>query len=535
MSLRRLIVYNYKSLKYFDQVFSKDCNIIVGNNECGKSTILEAINLVFTGQLNGNNIAFELSPFLFNSQVVSDYIESLMQGQNPNPPYILIEAYLYDSPEIASLRGSINKQKEDAVGLSICIRYNNEYADEYAKYIADPFKVATIPIEYYEVKSYSFAQKAISYRGLPISSTLIDTSENRRKGGTDQYVSKIINDFLEPKDRASLALSFRKLKHTFATADGMTEINNQLKSRKGEVTDKELSVSIDISPKTNWDASLATYLNDIPFQYVGKGEQNSIKMKLALESKAKDSTLILIEEPENHLSFANMSKLIRKISEKCSGRQLILTTHSNYVLNKLGLENVILVGPNQRTSLLTTLDADTQDYFKKLPGYDTLRLLLSDKPILVEGPSDELIIQRAYLDEYDMLPIDDGVDIISVRSLAFKRFLDVAKAINKEIHVVTDNDGSIYNLQKRYTEYLKDKNIHFHFDNDEVAYTLEAQIVKFNELTDLNNILGRNFSSKEDLEKFMTDNKNKTECALKIFESEQKITMPPYVLDAIKK
>lgn len=45
---------------------------------------------------------------------------------------------------------------------------------------------------------------------------------------------------------------------------------------------------------------------------------------------------------------------------------------------------------------MTVLTPDTYSYFKKLPGYDTLRLILAHRVILVEGPSDDLIVQHAY-------------------------------------------------------------------------------------------------------------------------------------------
>jgi len=38
---------------------------------------------------------------------------------------------------------------------------------------------------------------------------------------------------------------------------------------------------------------------------------------------------------------------------------------------------------------------DTYNYFIKLPGFNTLRVLLANKIILVEGPADELIIQSS--------------------------------------------------------------------------------------------------------------------------------------------
>jgi hypothetical protein len=64
--------------------------------------------------------------------------------------------------------------------------------------------------------------------------------------------------------------------------------------------------------------------------------------------------------------------------------------------------------------------------FKRLSGYDTLRMVLSKEVILVEGPSDDLVVQRAFRDARRVPPLEVGVDIISVRGLAFKRFLDIA-------------------------------------------------------------------------------------------------------------
>ena len=118
-----------------------------------------------------------------------------------------------------------------------------------------------------------------------------------------------------------------------------------------------------------------------------------------------NANVYLIEEPENHLSHTNLNKLIQKISNKSSGKQLIITTHSNFVLNKLGPENVILFrGADNMT--LKDLSPGTRDYFMKLPGYNTLRLILAKKAILVEGPSDDLIVQKACIKKYKCLPIE---------------------------------------------------------------------------------------------------------------------------------
>src|SRR5699024_1478818 len=164
-----------------------------------------------------------------------------------------------------------------------------------------------------------------------------------------------------------------------------------------------------------------------------------IKMELVLNEESQKSNFILFEEPENNLSFSNMSKLIAKIKSDKS-KQVFISTHSSFVANKIGLENIILLH-NGCITPLNEVNTETMDFFMKLPGYNTLRFLLAQKVILVEGPTEELIIQKAYLDIYEKLPIEDGTDIISVDSLAFKRYCDLAILVDKEINIVTDNDG----------------------------------------------------------------------------------------------
>lgn len=317
-------------------------------------------------------------------------------------------------------------------------------------------------------------------------------------------------------------------------SNNLTEINAKLNGLPGDVTDRTLSLSIDISQKSTWESSLVPHLDDLPFDYVGKGEQNCLKIMLALNrEKVADAHILLVEEPENHVSFSTMNRLVVKISSKCKNKQVLVTTHSSYVLNKLGLDNLILVSP-ERGLHIRELPSNTVDYFKKLSGYDTLRIILAKSAILVEGPSDELIVQRAYLDRHDRLPIEDGVDVINVRGLSAARFLDIALLLNLKVAVVTDNDGKEpSDIQVKFAEYTANGNITVHVGKDKAYGSLEPQICAVNDRQLLNSILGKSYSTDEDLVKYMSNSANKTTCALAIFESDTRITMPEYISDAI--
>ncbi|OEC01298.1 hypothetical protein GY31_13460 [Lysinibacillus sphaericus] len=533
--IEKILIKNFKSIKELVLPIDDKINILVGDNEQGKSTILEAVNLALTATLNRRNIHNEVSPYIFNKEAVIEYLSALKANQTALPPTIIIELYFRESDLVSGLKGTNNSLREDAPGISLSIELDDEFATEYNEYISNPQNINNIPVEYYCVKWYSFSFNAMSIRSNPISCILIDATEGKAWNGTERYISNIIGNTLEVKQRVALNVNYRDLKEQFSNFDSIKEINNQLSSKTGEISDKNFSISLDVSQKNGWESNLTAYLDDIPFDLIGKGEQNSVKLKLSLETNVEDTHIILIEEPETHLSFSNMSKLVKQISQKCDGKQLLITTHSTYVLNKLGLDNVIFMN-NGSTMTLRDLDNDTYNYFKKLPGYDTLRLILSQKAILVEGPSDELIVQKAYLQKNGRLPIEDGIDIITIRGLSFKRFLEVADKLSKDVTVITDNDGDVQkNIISKYGDhYLNHSHIKICYSDDINYKTLEPQLVKANGIENLNTILGTNHSTDEELIHYMTSSNKKSECALKLFDTDQEFNIPEYILNAIE-
>ncbi|EAH0476293.1 ATP-dependent endonuclease, partial [Listeria monocytogenes] len=201
-----------------------------------------------------------------------------------------------------------------------------------------------------------------------------------------------------------------------------------------------------------------------------------------------------------------------------------------------------------KTTRFTYLEST--NFFEKISGYDTLRLILCKKAILVEGDSDELILQRAYMDSNDgRLPVEDEVEIISVGT-SFLRFLEIARNLKISVKVVTDNDGDIIALEKKYEDYIgvnKKKNIEICYDEhvytgkltigkegnkkDFNYNTLEPLMLKANSLQAFNDIFGKAYSTEDELHKYMKQ--NKTDCALKIFSSTTNVEYPEYINRAI--
>lgn len=543
MYIKKVKIHNFKCYKDFEIALNEGMNIIVGDNEAGKSTIIEAINLALTGIINGKNIWNELSQYMFNKNAVNEYIQSLHMTPI-SLPYIEIEIF-FEGGSAPLLNGDANSDKDsDAEGFSFTIKFDEKYSDAYEILIKSG-NIKSLPIEYYDVTWTTFARQPITPRNIPYSSSLIDSSEYKYQSGNDLYLSRIIKNSLDTEDIISIAQAHRKMKEIFISDPSIDSINKKI-NQDTSLTEKKIELSVELGTKNAWESSLVTQLDDIPFHYVGKGEQCIIKTELALTKRKSKDSIVLLEEPENHLSHSRLNILLRCISDKYAKKQILISTHSSFVANKLGLENVFLLDKLNIVNF-KSLSSDTFKFFKKIAGYDTLRMILCKRVILCEGDSDELVIQKAYMQLNDgKLPIEDGVEVISV-GISFLRFLEIANCIGTKLSVVTDNDGDIEAINKKYIDYIganQKPNIKICFDSiidrgtltiGEKKYnynTLEPKLIKANDLKKMNRILGTSYKNLDDLRKYMK--KHKTECALKIFETTEHVNIPEYILEAIK-
>jgi len=452
----------------------------------------------------------------------------------------------FEGEDIAFFEGDGNSEKKKDCGISFKIEFDDKYQAEYEELIKSG-NIKTIPIEYYDIVWTSFARQVITAKSIPLKSALIDSSSNRYQNGSDIYISRIIRENLEHKEIVDITQAYRKMQEAFMDDKAIQTINDKIKAA-AKISEKDVKLSVDLSSKNAWETSLMTYLDDIPFHNIGKGEQCIVKTKLALgHKKSKEANILLLEEPENHLSHTKLNELIKSVKENIEDKQIFISTHSSFVANKLGLDRLILLNES-KTVKLRDLKPDTKDFFSHLSGYDTLRMILCKKAILVEGDSDELVIQKAYMKvNGSRLPIETGIDVISVGT-AFLRFLEVAEKLNKPVSIVTDNDGDVGAVQTKYQNYLgtnAKSNIAICFDtmvdsgtlvigtkNKPFNYnTLEPKILKENGRDKMNTILGTAYTNDDDLHKYMKA--NKTECALKVFETKEEISFPRYILDAI--
>ncbi len=537
MVIDKIKVKNYKIFKEKVINLNDDVNIFVGENDAGKSTILEIINLVTTGKINGYFIDRQITANFFNYDVRKEYIKNVKERRYAEPPEIMIEAYC-KKEENSEFRGTNNTLGEDCPGIALYYRFNQDNADIYKKKLEEG-EILDIPLEFYKIEFIGFHGSSIISKYLPFKVATIDASKKDYSNLLNRFVSENMEQFLSDEDKVVLRSEYRKSIMNFNTTTNIQELNSKLKQNV-KLNERSISINLKEENADNWKENIEMKVDDIPFDNIGFGTRNSMKIELVLQNNKDTVSTLIIEEPENNLSYTNMAKLVSKIEEN-KDKQIFIATHSSYIANKLDLQNIHIVH-NGNVSSLKSLNNDTRNYFKKLPGFDTLRVILANKVILVEGPADDLIIQRAYKDKYGKLPINDGIDVIAVNALAFKRYCDIAILVNKNITIVTDNDGNIKeNIIQKYKGYLERDNIKICYESDETLNTLEPSILAANTIDGkISDIfiegISQNGSMKgktyEQVKNFMES--KKTEWSMRIFDYDKNIKYPQYILDAIE-
>lgn len=534
LKISKLKIINYKLFQNVIIEMNDTMNIFVGENDSGKTTILEALSMVLTGKIGGSNIANRVNLDWFNTNVRKGFIEAIKAGNTPALPTIEIEAYFSapDKDEISTkvYKGTNNSLHEDTEGVKVEILFDTQYSTVYKQLLSDG-KIKDIPIEYYKVNFRSFAIPEYYAQTTAKKVACIDTTKRDYGPVLSRFVSGSINEYLTEEDMTELRHAYRANRHEFTDNQAVKRLNEKLQ-QSHSFDGKVITLNLRESGIDEWKGDMSISLDGIPLENSGLGTQNMFKSEIFLLQNS-DVDILIIEEPENNLSYANMSVLISKLSES-KEKQLFISTHSSFVANKLGLQYLHLVA-NNGIIPFKMLSQDTYDYFLKLPGYNTLRILLANHAILVEGPADELIVQRAYIDNYGKQPIEAGIDVVTVDSLAFQRYCELSSLIKKPITIVTDNDGNVQKVKERYKKYGELVTLCVESDNS--LNTLEPSVLAVNldNFEEFKAIVyyGKDIESRdiESIKNFMLG--NKTEWSMRVLTSKKRIKYPTYVLEAI--
>ncbi|WP_257161522.1 ATP-dependent nuclease [Corynebacterium cystitidis] len=542
--IKEVRVKNFKALRDFKTRFNRDFNVIVGANGSGKSTLLEAIGLALSGRFRGQWPEEAKSPYWFNQKTVDDYFFEVAEGKSPPVPEISIELILdkdTEDPDLSRLEGKLNRQKVTERGLAFEVKLSDEFRAEYEAFIDEwrnRYKTSKeggrndrlLPIEYFDVYWRSFAApERLPRRPKGVDFALIDAKSNLYGRGIDRFTRELLTDNIPNTVGASLSVNLRAA-FSETAGDALASVNNRI-LEETKSAPQQFGVQIDPSNFIQWQYGVAPSIAGLPFDYAGQGAQSVAKVEVALLQRQDKAKTILIEEPENNLSHTKLRALLARIAELGQNQQLIVTTHSSFVLNRLGIDSLILMGEGN-TARFNELPDDDVKFFQKLPNFDTLRLILGDQVILVEGISDLLIVDEAIKRRYGKSSERLGVDIISMEGTKHKRWLDLAKLLDKPVIAIRDNDGKLDgHWEKTYKDSIGRSRLFVGEYAD--GKTLEDQILTANKEKMKDLLIALDLQPDTDYVEWATS--EKANAALQLINLDHNLwNIPTYIQDAVE-
>ena len=523
--ISRIILQNFKRYKRVDFICNSDINIFVGENGAGKSTLLYAIGLV----LSGSHSLIERSSLanIFNQEAILEFMSTKDIKQLPE---VIIEIFFDEiNTEISSnfnLEGKHNSQNIKAFGLSLKITPNQDYITEMTSVLNDS-NWTVFPFEFYRVEFLTFSGKSYSSYNKPykfihsiVNTSLIDTQQEIQKRIHEVYL-----DNISAENRAKVNHQYRINSLNFLH----TLRKDELLKEKGS----EFQLHFDESENSFRD-SISAVKNGVDIKNLGQGEKVLLGVENAYSHLKETVKILLIEEPENHLSFQNLQKLVNMLSSN-TGVQVFVGTHSNMIASRLGVDNLHFLD-NGQISKLEGLNRDTIRFFQKSTNQNLLNFSLGKKIILVEGNAEYILMEKFFEMIHSKKPEDLNVSIISVDGLSFERYLEIAACfVDKKVVVITDNDSDYAgNVQSKYSSYQQFQNIKVSSDLDNDNQTFEICIYKNNKaLLDSSGL-----TKSKDLQGYML--REKAEFALRLLEHletdniSKKFIIPNYIKEAIE-
>lgn len=467
--IKSIYIKGYKKFKNFYIDFRPGLNILIGENSAGKSTILEAINIVLNQSLFGGYE--EAVQQQMNIQEIQKF-ENKDNRKIDDLPSIEIEIelnldYSMKNQKFCGINYNLLPKEKDNLekfGVKFDFSFDNTNMSENDIFSLLNQNNDIIPIEYYHAVWTTFAGYPYRRINNPLNSILIDSSINS-KDIYGNYARNLYRSRISEENQ-------RKLSYDFANG-----INKVLKKNKKllDMGDNRL-FSVD-EQKSKINSLIEIQENNISLRNLGKGEENIVKTSLSLKKKSNLS-LILLEEPESHLSYSNTRKQIAKIQEnETSVKQIILTTHESMILNELNLTRAIWI-KDQKGQCLNDLPEEDAQYFSKVDNFDILRYVLGNRIILVEGASEYIllpsIIKYALKKDLDR----DKISIISMRGIAYNHFIKLSDIVDKKTLVLTDNDGIKEKVEA--IKVLNKKTFFISMPKDINQFTLEVTIYNKN-------------------------------------------------------
>lgn len=410
MKIESIKIKNFRSYKEETVIRFEDLTVLVGRNDIGKSTILEALDIFFNDgngiiKIDKTDLNIQASKIGDNETVISvcfselpesviidsavqttlaeEYmlnsdglLEVIKKYKNGGKASIFIRAKHPTNPECkdlllkknTDLKRIISSKEIECENQSV----NAAMRKAIWKYYADDLNLQDIEIDASKEDAKKIWDKLSSY--MPVYS-LFQSDRKNSDGDSEvqdplkEAVKQIINDEELQQTLASVAeIVETKLKEVSdRTLEKLREMDPAVAN--------SLNPVIPTADKLKWaDVFKAVSISgdeDIPINKRGSGVKrlvllNFFRAEAERRAEEGDNTGIIyaIEEPETSQHFNNQRVLINALKElaQAANTQILLTTHSPVIVKQLDFENLRLIYEDENGKHILSVEPAVLQY-----------------------------------------------------------------------------------------------------------------------------------------------------------------------------
>lgn len=514
--------------------FHEGINVIIGQNNAGKTTVIKALELLFN---NKKNKRLSIDDFNRNTT-----IEELIE----EPPSIKLFAKLIESKgeeeysdELVTVSSWLTKL-ESPYEAQITYEFflPEKEIDNYKRSmkLMDSLDIE----EYWNVIRDEFLRKYTQkvFVGNPAHSNLVDP-ENINKfdfqflsairdverdlfSGKNPLLKEIIDFFMDYEikindemDKDQQIAEIKAKKQAFSgdakkliksLQERMVEGNKHMlkyventgagfdgmfPSFDGMILDTELYSALKLIVQNGTGIKLPAINN-------GLGYNNLIYISLLLAKMQKDASgdylgtnakvysILAIEEPEAHLHPNMQYKFLKFLKENqdTEVNQIFITTHSPNITAAVDLEDIIVLQKDEEEIRVaypgkvfteTSEDEKSKNYVKRFIDVTKADIFFSKNLILVEGLAEQLLVPEfATHIGFDLA--DTHTSIVNIGGRYFEHFLklfDTEKsefAIKKKVACITDLDPVRKEKHKKNASWVACSPLFISAENEKYEY-----------------------------------------------------------------
>lgn len=448
--------------------FNNGLNVLVGENDAGKTAIIDAIKTILGTNSNDGNWILEQD---FYEGSLSLKIECVFKDLNPNEEAYFFEwlTLLGESSELrieleAEIYEDINKQRKIRKGVKAGPKGLESGIDDVVRQL--------LAATYLKPLRDATAELSPGYRSR--IAQIVKSLNNFVDGSHEQ--TQIIDNFSHAFDELKGVLKEPVLDKISSTINMFFEDNNK---KDPEIRNKEMGF-------TEILRKLELNLGELG---TGLGSSNLLFMAvelLLLSEAAIGPKIALIEEIEAHIHPQAQLRVVKHFENNANetGMQYIFTSHSPVLAASVSLESIIFIYKKQAYPMkqgYTKLEKDDYEFLERFLDATKANMFFAQGVIFVEGDAENLLLP-AIAEIIDRPLHRYGVSIVNVGNLAFKRYSsiflrnDEMRPMNFPVSIITDLDLK----PKNYF----DKACYFKINGD-----LNREIVKLYDREEINNEL----------------------------------------------